>query len=92
MRPPLDTALSAEDRSLTRRWAIAVTSFYSTIVMVIVAAALVSSTADKVTAVASSGPQHVSRNQPVARPYGSLPNLTAACAPPQPCMELARSH
>ena len=91
MLRPLNTELSAEDRSLTRRWAIAVTSFYSTIVLVVVAAALLSSTADKVTVVASSEPQHVPRDQSGPRPYsplpyGSLPNLAAACTTAQPCM------
>jgi hypothetical protein len=79
----LDTELSAEDRSLKRRWAIAVTSFYSVIVLVIVAAALASSTADKTTVVASAEPQHSLQDRSGAPshrllPYGSLPNAVAA--------------
>jgi hypothetical protein len=83
MRRPLNTELSAEDRSQTRRWAIAVTSFYSFIILVIVATALVSSTADKTTVVASAEPQHALQDRsgtPSHRllPYGSLPNAVAA--------------
>lgn len=81
MRRPLDNEFSAEDRSLTRRWAVAVASFYSTILIVaMIAAALVSSRADKVTVVASAAPKQLiqdrSGRQPYRPlPYGSLPNV-----------------
>jgi hypothetical protein len=80
MRRPLGTELSPEDRSLARRWALALSSVYSTIlVIVMIAAALASSTANKVAVVASSEAKaHLSDrsdnrlHRPL--PYGSLPN------------------
>jgi len=98
MRRPLGTELSTEHRSLARRWAIAIPSFYSTVaVIVMIAAALVSSTADKVTAEANSESKGVLRDQSGARPYraplyGSLPNLAAACEAQQPCMGLGQTR
>jgi hypothetical protein len=92
MRRPLGTELSAEDRSLARRWAIALPSFYSTIlVIVMIAAALASSTATKTTVVASSEVKDPLRDQSDNRlyrplPYGSLPNVATACAASQPCI------
>jgi hypothetical protein len=83
MRRPLNTELSAEDRSLKRRWVMAVTSFYSVVILVIVAAALISSTADKTTVVASAEPQRLLQDRSGTPshgplPYGSLPNAVAA--------------
>lgn len=92
MRRPLGTELNTEDRSLARRWAIAIPSFYSTIVVItIVAAALTSSTATKSTVVPSSEQKDLLQDRSGAQlyrpvPYGSLPNLIAACTAPQPCM------
>jgi hypothetical protein len=85
MRRPLSTELSAEDRSLARRWAFAVTSFYSIIAIVVVAAALMTSTADKTSVVARAEPQHPLQDRSgtasyVPVPYGSLPNAIAARA------------
>ena len=83
MRRPLSTELSAEDRSLARRWAFAVTSFYSIIAIAIVAVGLATSTADKTTVVARVEPQHLLQDRSGTAsygplPYGSLPNAVAA--------------
>jgi hypothetical protein len=85
MRRPLGTELSVEDRALARRWAFALTSFYSILAIVIVAAALATSTADKATVVARAEPQHLLQDRSgtasyVPSPYGSLPNAVAARA------------
>jgi len=85
MRRPLGTELSVEDRSLARRWALAVTSFYSILAIVITAAALMTSTADKTTVVARAEPQRLLLDRSGTAsygplPYGSLPNMVAARA------------
>jgi hypothetical protein len=93
MRRPLAAELSAEDRSLARRWAIALSSFYSTIVViVIVAAVLTGSTASKLTVVASSEQKNLVLDRSGARPYGSLPNIVAACTASQPCIDQGRTR
>jgi hypothetical protein len=80
VRRPWGTVLSPEDRSLARRWALALPSVYSTIlVIVMIAAALASSTANKVAVVASSeanAPLSDRSDNRLHRPlpYGSLPN------------------
>jgi hypothetical protein len=98
MRRALGTELSPEDRSLARRWEIAIPSFYSTVAIIaMIAAALASSTADKVTVVAGSKSKDLLQDQSGAQPrrpplYGSLPNLVAACTAPQPCMGLGQTR
>jgi hypothetical protein len=91
MRRPSSTELSAEDRSLTRRWAFAVTSFYSAIVIVMIAVALATSTADRTIVATNSESTHPMQDRADARshtpmPYGSLPNMGVACMGSQPCM------
>jgi hypothetical protein len=57
MRRPLSSELSAEDRMLARRWAIAVTAFYSTILILTVGGVLTAGTpsrTDNVSVVANS--------------------------------------
>ena len=83
MRRPLTTELSVEDRSLARRWAFAVTSFYSIIAIVVVAAALATSRADNATVMARAEPQHFWQDRSGPALYGSLPNLIAARAAKQ---------
>jgi hypothetical protein len=87
MRRPLAVELSAEDRSLARRWVVASASFYWTIVIVIIIAMLASSTADKATVVTGSGQKEPRPGR--AGLYGALPNparLPTACTASQRCM------
>jgi len=84
MRRPLGVELGTEDKSLARRWAIALPAFYSSILIIaMLVAALVSSTADKATVVASSESKNplpdrsgIRSHQPLS--YGSLPSMVAA--------------
>jgi hypothetical protein len=88
MRRPLSAELSADDRSLARRWVIGTASVYWTIAIALFGAALASSSAEKVTVTARSEQTGVVQNQMSARPYGSLPNIAQAmpaCASWQPC-------
>jgi hypothetical protein len=89
MRRPLAVELSADDRSLARRWVAMSGSIYWTIVIVIIAAMLATSTADR--AAVETGPEQTNltldRSDPL--PYGSLPNiarLIPACTTSQPCV------
>ena len=89
MRRPLSAELSAEDRSLARRWAITSASLYSTIIIVIFAALLASSRADRVRVAAKSEQKDLLQDRSGTRPYGSLPNMVQsipACTASQPCM------
>lgn len=89
MRRPLAVELSAEDRSLARRWLITSASLHWTIVIVIVAAMPACSRADKVTAVTGSEQKELWPDRSGPRPYGALPNLArlpAACTAAQRCM------
>jgi len=84
MRRPSGTELSAEDKSLARRWAIALPSLYSSILIIaMLVAALVSSTADKATVVASPPSKNLWQDRSGIRthgalPYGLLPSMVAA--------------
>jgi hypothetical protein len=99
MRRPLIAELGAEDRSLARRWATAFGSFYSIILVALIAAVLASSTADKAATdeafvVARSERKDLAQDRSVIRPYGSLPNMVqpiSACAALQPCMAVKAS-
>jgi hypothetical protein len=74
MRRPLGVELGAEDKSLARRWAIALPSFYSSILVIaMIVAALASSTADKATVVASSESKNLLLDHSSTRPYRPLP-------------------
>jgi hypothetical protein len=88
MRRPLSAELSADDRSLARRWVIGTASVYWTIAFVLFGAALASSTAERATVTARSAQAALVQNQMSPRPYGSLPNIaqaTTVCASSQPC-------
>lgn len=84
MRRPLGAELGAEDKSLARRWAIALPSLYSLIlILAMLVAALVSSTADKATVAATPSSENISQDRSGIRthgalPYGSLPGMVAA--------------
>jgi len=87
MRRPLSSELKAEDRLLAQRWAIAVASFYLTIVIVIVAGVLAGhpSTVDEV-AVAAKSERTVSlQDRSGTRPDGLSSSAVVACAASQPC-------
>ena len=94
MRPPLSIGLSAEDRSIARRWAITGASIYWTIAIVIITALVMSSKADKVAVPVSSERSDLSQNRSGLRPYGSLPNMDhsiAACAASRTCVAAANT-
>jgi hypothetical protein len=91
MRRPLAAELSAEERSLARRWVLASASFYSTIVILIIGALLLTSRADKVTVAATSERKDFPQDRSTMRPYGSLPNIAQsilACTTSQSCAAL----
>jgi hypothetical protein len=88
MRRPLSAELSADDRSLARRWVIGTASVYWTIAIVLFGAVLASSSAEKVTVAAKSERTVVQQDRLGVRPYGSLPNIAQAilvCTASQPC-------
>src|ERR1700744_961270 len=88
MRFTSDAELDSEERSLVRRWAIAVTSFYTAIAIALFAA-LAMSTADRTTVVATSASSQLLQEQGSQTnrrlPYGSLPNGISDCTAPQAC-------
>jgi len=87
MRRPLAVELSAEDRSLARRWAAMSGSVYWTIVIVISTAMLASSTADKATVATGSAQERFAQDRSDPLPYGALPNLAQpTCRTSQPCL------
>jgi hypothetical protein len=91
MRRPLAAELSAEERSLARRWALTSGLLYSTIAILAIGALLVISKADRVAVAAKFEPQDLLRERSPMRPYGSLPDTawsTAACNASQFCKGL----
>lgn len=83
--------LSAEERSLARRWALTGASLYSIIVILIIGALLATSRADKVTVAATSERKDFPQDRATMRPYGSLPNTAQsipACTTTQSCTAL----
>jgi hypothetical protein len=90
MRSTSGTELNSEERSLVRRWAIAVTSFYTAIAIALFAA-LAMSTADRTTVVATSASSQLLQEQGSQTnrrlPYGSLPNGISDCTAPQACKD-----
>jgi hypothetical protein len=94
MRRPLNAALGAEDRSLARRWVIGSASVYWTIAIVIIAALLTGSGADRVKIADASGQRGLLQGQSGTLPYGSLPNMVQsipACTASQACMAVKTS-
>jgi len=92
MRQPLSTELGTEDRSLARRWAITSASIYWTIAIVIIAALVMSSKADRVTVAVNPERSALLQDRSSLRPYGSLPNMVpaiAACTASRPCVGAA---
>jgi hypothetical protein len=89
MRRPLAVELSAEDRSLARRWVAMSGSVYWTIVMVMIAAMLATSTADKAAVASKREQTSLSQDRSDPLPYGSLPDIARpipACNASQPCI------
>jgi hypothetical protein len=84
MRRALRTELGAEDRSLARRWAIALPSSYSLIIVIaMIVAALASSASDKATVVAGFDSKNPLLDRSGKRPYrpspyALLPSMVAA--------------
>jgi len=94
MRYPLSIELSAADRSLARRWFITTAAIYWTIAIVIIAALVMSSKADKAAVPVSSQRSDLSQNRSGLRPYGSLPNMAesiAACRASRTCVAAANT-
>jgi hypothetical protein len=75
IRRPLVAELSAEDRPLARRWAIALPSVYAVIAVAIIAAVLAGSGADKPAAATSFDRKAFLQERSGIRLYGALPNL-----------------
>jgi hypothetical protein len=90
MRRPLAVELSAEERSVARRWALASAALYS-IAILAIGMLMMTSRAYKVAAAASSKGKGLPQERSTMRPYGSLPNAarsTSACTASQSCKGL----
>jgi hypothetical protein len=88
MRRPSSAGLSAEDRSPAQRWAIARTSLYWTIAIVIIVALLASSRTDKVTVAGQSGRKDLLQDRSGMRPndwFLTMVQAMPACTASQPC-------
>jgi hypothetical protein len=91
MRRPLAAELSAEERSLARRWLLTSGSLYSIIVILIIGVLMMTSGADKATGTATSERKEFSLDRSPMRPYGSLPGTVQsipACTASQSCAAL----
>jgi hypothetical protein len=81
MRRPLVAELSAEERSLARRWLLTSGSLYSTVIALIAVILMVTSGADKATVTATSLQKQFSGDRSALRPYGALPNAVQSIPP-----------
>jgi hypothetical protein len=88
MRRPLAVELSAEDRSLARRWVAMSGSVYWTIAMVMIIAMLATSTSDKTGLVTRPEETNLSQDRSDPLPYGSLPDVARSpgCTASEPCI------
>jgi hypothetical protein len=91
MRRPLTAELTADERSLARRWLLASGSIYSIVVAFIVVVLMITSGADKATVTATSLQKQFAGDRPALRPYGALPTAfqsIPACSASQSCTSL----
>src|SRR6202012_3598900 len=91
MRRPLTAELTADERSLARRWLLASGSIYSIVAAFIVVILMVTSGADKATVTAASIQKQFAGDRPTLRPYGALPTAfqsIADCTASRSCTAL----